>query len=1325
MSLLAIFVVAISLTQKPKIGTTTTFVLPTTSAPTTSTSAVASTAASTTAVPVPVSNLPPTTSTTAASTTTVAPLAAPEFTLTSYSESQQQNRAIAGYTISSTGGVIASYSISPAQPAGLSFGTLTGLLSGAPIDVQSAKIYTITATNAASSATRTFTLAVTVIAPEFVLTSTTESQQQNSAIAGYTISSTGGVIASYSISPVAPAGTSFSTSTGLLSGSPTQVQSATPYAVTATNMTGSTARTFILTVTLAAPGVPAQPTGIAGNGQVTVTVAGTGGTPASFAVSAVSDSTKTCTVTGSSGNCVVTGLTNGIAYSFTVTATNAMGTSAVSTASTAVTPATAPSAPTIGVAMATGSTTATVGFTAPVFDGGATITSYTATSSPGGVTGILNQSGSGTIAVSGLTTGTDYTFTVTATNSAGTSVASAASNLATTFAVPDAPTITVIAPSNALLSVAFTAGADGGSALTNYEYSTDGGSTFKSRASSGTVSPIVITTVSSSAAVLVNGTSYDVQIRAVNAIGSGTTTFSTAVTPRTVPGSPTSVSGIAGDAQVSLVWSVPVSDGGSVITDYVVEFNDGGSWTMFADGTSTSASATVTGLTNGQAYAFRVSAINIVGTGTVSTVSTAVTPATTPSAPTITAISPSNGSLSVAFTAGANGGSAITTYKYSTDGGSTFRTRDLRPPASPLVITKASGTESNLVNGTLYNIQIKAVNTIGDGTPTDSTSATPATVPTVPTVGSITSGDASLSVAFTAGANGGSVITNYEYSTNGGSTYKSRATTGTISPLVITTVSNGAESLVNGTNYNVRIRAVNAIGKSVATSSTGAIPRTVPGAPTSVSGTAGNTQVSLTWVAPVTNGGSVITDYVVESSTDGSTYTVFADGHSTKTSATVTGLTNGTSYTFWVSATNIWGSSATSAISGLATPVETVPSAPTGISITSGDVSLSVAFTAGPTGGPAITSYKYSTDGGLTFRTRDSGTTASPLVISLLSSDGTTSLSAETTYDIQIKAVNTIGDGTPTASTSATALTKPSAPTGISITTTSASLSVAFTAGPTGGSAITSYKYSTDNGLRFRTRGWGTTASPLVISLLSSDGTTPPSAGTTYDIQIKAVNTIGDGTPTDSTSAALFGEISCANGGACALGEIGPGGGKVFYVASGTFTSTGSSCGTTCRYLEAAPSDQSTMAWATDVAKCYGAGSSSGTLNCQLNSIYSGAIQSSSRTAAEAIGMGMTNTNSIYERLTTNGLVVTGNYAAGLAYAYSNNLKDDWHLPSKLELNQMYVNKVAIGGFSTGYYWSSSEGAVISAWLQGFNDGSQYSSTKTYNPSYVRPVRAF
>ena len=180
---------------------------------------------------------------------------------------------------------------------------------------------------------------------------------------------------------------------------------------------------------------------------------------------------------------------------------------------------------------------------------------------------------------------------------------------------------------------------------------------------------------------------------------------------------------------------------------------------------------------------------------------------------------------------------------------------------------------------------------------------------------------------------------------------------------------------------------------------------------------------------------------------------------------------------------------------------------------------MSVAFTAGATGGSAITSYKYSTDGGTTFYTRASGTTDSPLVISTLSTDGSTALTNGTAYSIQIKAVNLIGDGTATASTSATPATTPSAPTGVSITASSGSLSVAFTAGATGGSAITSYKYSTDGGTTFYTRASGTTDSPLVISTLSTDGSTALTNGTAYSIQIKAVNLIGDGTATASTSA--------------------------------------------------------------------------------------------------------------------------------------------------------------------------------------------------------------
>ncbi len=90
----------------------------------------------------------------------------------------------------------------------------------------------------------------------------------------------------------------------------------------------------------------------------------------------------------------------------------------------------APGAPTIGTATA-GDTTAGVPFTAPASNGGATITTYTATSSPGGITGTLSQAGSGTISVTGLTNGTAYTFTVTATNSQGTGSPSSASNSVT------------------------------------------------------------------------------------------------------------------------------------------------------------------------------------------------------------------------------------------------------------------------------------------------------------------------------------------------------------------------------------------------------------------------------------------------------------------------------------------------------------------------------------------------------------------------------------------------------------------------------------------------------------------------------------------------------------------------------------------------------------------------------------------------------------------------------------------------------------------------------------------------------------------------------
>ena len=224
--------------------------------------------------------------------------------------------------------------------------------------------------------------------------------------------------------------------------------------------------------------------------------------------------------------------------------------------------------------------------------------------------------------------------------------------------------------------------------------------------------------------------------------------------------------------------------------------------------------------------------------------------------------------------------------------------------------------------------------------------------------------------------------------------------------------------------------------------------------------------------------------------------------------------------------------------------------------------------------------------------------------------------------------------------------------------------------------------------------------------------------------------------------------LTCATGGTCIVGDTGPGGGKVFYVRAGggTFTSTGSDCNTACKYLEAAPADQSAgIVWATTTTKCYAVNSNTDDQNCQLNSIYSNtAGQAASRTAATAIGMGMSNTNQVHARLTTAGGVARNTYASGIAFDFTNNGKTDWHLPSRDELNQMckwqrgvaWVSDATVctggtlnfgrgaSGFSADLYWSSSEFGVVSAWYQSFFNGVQ-AAIDEVSTNYVRPVRAF
>jgi hypothetical protein len=103
-----------------------------------------------------------------------------------------------------------------------------------------------------------------------------------------------------------------------------------------------------------------------------------------------------------------------------------------------------------------------------------------------------------------------------------------------------------------------------------------------------------------------------------------------------------------------------------------------------------------------------------------------------------------------------------------------------------------------------------------------------------------------------------------------------------------------------------------------------------------------------------------------------------------------------------------------------------------------------------------------------------------------------------------------------------------------------------------------------------------------------------------------------------------------------------------------------------------------------------------------------------------ALGTGLANTNTI---ISVQGATAT-DYAAGLARDYNGGSYSDWYLPSKDELNKLYDNRVAIGGFALDGYWSSSEDSISTAYLKEFTDGSPHSYDKNL-VYWVRAVRAF
>ena len=175
----------------------------------------------------------------------------------------------------------------------------------------------------------------------------------------------------------------------------------------------------------------------------------------------------------------------------------------------------------------------------------------------------------------------------------------------------------------------------------------------------------------------------------------------------------------AGDKQVIVDWDAPV--GGGAVTKYLVDYKESSeldaAYKSFSEVASGTTIETVTGLTNGTSYTFRVTAVN--NGGTASSVSRAVTPTGPPSQPLNLSYAAGAGYVDVSFTAPENnGGFTITNYSYSTDNGSTWITRSPQSTISPLRI-------SGLTDGTTYQIKIKAINPSGAGAASVAVAAKP------------------------------------------------------------------------------------------------------------------------------------------------------------------------------------------------------------------------------------------------------------------------------------------------------------------------------------------------------------------------------------------------------------------------------------------------------------------------------------------------------------------------------------------------------------------------------------------------------------------------
>ena len=805
-----------------------------------------------------------------------------------------------------------------------------------------------------------------------------------------------------------------------------------------------------------APGTPGTPTVVAGDSQVTVTVVApsSGGAPSSYTITALDNSgnaispAKTCTVTGGSGSCVVSGLTNNTAYKFSSTATNGAGTSSASTASTSATP----TRTVTGVTSSTANGSYRAGNTVSIqvsFSGAVTVVGTPQLTIETGSTdrSVNYSSGSGTNALT-------FSFTVQAGDTS-----SDLDYVATSALALNSGTIKDAAGNDVVLTLASPAAAN----------------------SLGANKAIVIDTTAPTQTI----SSIDISADS----GSSATDFLTAVASQTITGTLSANLGASESLWGSVDAGVSYVNISSSVTGTAIAWSGASLSGTSSIKIEVRDAAGNVGTTATQSYELDTTAptqtigsIDISGDSGASASDFITATASQTITGTLSAILGANESL-----------------WGSVDGGANYTD----------VSSSVSGTAISWLNATLSgssSIKFQVRDTAG-ASGTVATQAyvldTTAPIPTVAT-SSVTTASG---VTVRSSEIGTAYLVKSTIVVNSLSDITNAANDNYNEVTISAANSDTAMSTAGLVTGDYKLYVIDALGNLSLGSASNTVTVAVAAAPTSTSTSAptGTTSIGSTLNNAVTFNGvpSPTLTYQWKSCTNATdTATACSDISGATSSNFIASALDlvGKFIRVLVTAINGIAPQATAWSSPTAAITPVAPGVPVVGTPTRGDLQINVPVTApASNGGSTILKYQFSTDGGTTWSDRtDTATVSSPVVIKFLSTDGTTPIVAGTTYPIQIRAVNsaTPGNSAGSPSVSVTAAAAPGAPTAVSATATGeTTATVSFTApASTGGSAISNYTVTSSPG--------GVTASgsssPITVTGLNS--------GTTYTFTVVANN---------------------------------------------------------------------------------------------------------------------------------------------------------------------------------------------------------------------------